>query len=709
MLNQKRVFMFVAVPLMAASLTVVFSCESGSSVNSSVNDWPEYHGGPDRNHYSALSQLDPVNVRDLTQAWEYSSGGSDTTKNQTQIQCNPIIIDGILFGVSAGSQAFALNAATGQELWKTNLKDETFNTTSRGVTYWSDKQDKRIFFAFGNWLYALEAGTGEPIKSFGQEGKINLRDGLIRSGADEYVLSNTPGVVFENLIIMGTRVSEGPTALPGDIRAYDAITGKVVWTFHTIPKPDEFGYDTWPEDAYKDIGGANSWMGMAIDREAGIVFAPTGSAAFDFYGGNRHGANLFANTLLALDARTGKRTWHYQLVHHDIWDRDPPAPPNLITIQKDGQEIKAVAQITKQGYVFIFNRATGEPIFPIVERSVPRTDIPGEMPYPTQPFPKKPAPFSRQGFTESDLNENVADKASVLKMLGATRTGEPYIPITKQRTVIFPGTDGGAQWGGAAVDHEGIMYVPSKEIPVYTSLADAPRSEGVSTGKQLYEISCGACHGADRKGDHSGAYPGLTNIAARMKDEQIRALIAKGRGMMPALTQLSDGEITSIINYINDKEDNSSTAASSTPKSTSPYVHTGYNRWYDSNGFPVNRPPWGTLTAINLSTGERQWQIPLGEYKSLTDKGVPPTGTDNYGGPLVTATGLLFIAATPDKKFRALDKITGNLLWETILPAPGYASPSTYLVDGRQYIVIACGGGKLRSKSGDKYVAFALK
>ena len=449
---------------------------------------------------------------------------------------------------------------------------------------------------------------------------------------------------------------------------------------------------------------------MAIDRKLGMVYAPTGSAAFDFYGGNRHGANLFANTMLALDAHTGKRIWHYQLVHHDIWDRDPPAPPNLVTIEKEGQQIESVAQITKQGYVFLFNRLTGEPIFPIEERTVAGSDIPGEMPYPTQPFPTKPAPFTRQSFTQKDVREDVVDRQEVLRQLEASRTGAPYMPITLQRTIIFPGTDGGAQWGGAAVDQEGIMYVPAKEIPVYTSLKDAPPSEGtVSTGKKLYETNCASCHGAARKGDHAGTYPGLQNIGVRMKDEQMRALVKKGRGMMPAFTQLSEDETTAIINFINDKEDKGAAVVSSVPKSTSPNVHTGYNRWYGADGLPVNNPPWGTITAINLSTGDRLWQVPLGEFKSLTEKGIPPTGTDNYGGPLVTSSGLLFIAATPDKKLRALDKRTGKLLWETVLPAAGYASPSTYSVAGKQYIVIACGGGKLKSQSGDRYVAFALK
>ena len=378
----------------------------------------------------------------LEKVWEYSSGGADTVGNKTQIQCNPIIVDGILYGVSAGSQAFALNAITGVEIWKTNFTDTTFAMTSRGVTYYADGNEKRIFFGFGHWLYALNPATGKPITSFGVKGKINLKNGLERPGADDYVVYNTPGVVIKNLLITGQRVAEGPTARMGDIRAFDVITGKLVWTFHTIPDSTEFGSDTWPKHARKNNGGANSWMGMAIDREREIVYAPTGSASFDFYGGDRPGNNLFANSLLALDANTGKRIWHYQIVHHDIWDRDIPAPPNLVTVEKDGKKIPAVAQITKQGHIFVFNRVTGEPLFPIEEVAGEISSIPGERPASTQPIPVLPEAFTRQSFTSADLRSDVANREKILALVEGARTGKPYIPITHQRTIVFPGTDG---------------------------------------------------------------------------------------------------------------------------------------------------------------------------------------------------------------------------------------------------------------------------
>jgi quinoprotein glucose dehydrogenase len=693
-----------------STVIIFFHCSSCKEARQNVaENWPEYNGGPDRNHYSALNQITPSNVTQLEKAWEYNSGGADTIRNQTQMQCNPIIMDGVLYGVSASSQAFALNASDGKEIWKTNFTDETTAMTSRGVTYCISGKKKIIFFGYGHLLYALEAKTGKPIVSFGTGGKINLREGLLQPGADDYVVYNTPGVIFENLLITGVRVSEGPRALPGDIRAYDVNTGKLVWTFHTIPYKGEFGSDTWPENARENNGGANSWMGMAIDRKNEIVYAPTGSAAFDFYGGDRQGTNLFANCLLALDARTGKRKWHYQFVHHDIWDRDLPAPPNLFTIKKDGEIIDAVAQVTKQGHVFVFNRKTGEPLFPIEERPVAGSDIPGERPHPTQPFPTRPLPFTRQSFTIKDLHEKLSDSQEVLTLLRASRTGEPYIPVTRQRTIIFPGTDGGAQWGGAALDLDGIIYIPAKEIPVYTSLTDAPRAEELTSKKKLYELHCASCHGLDRRGDHNGSNPSLLNLSNRTTDGQLLELLRKGRGMMPSFNHLSRDEKEAILSFIMDKKDSIKVNVPLSVKRKSPYIHTGYNRWYDSNNYPVNNPPWGTLTAINLQTGNHIWQVPLGEYPALTEKGKLPTGTDNYGGPLVTSSGLIFIAATPDKKFKAFDKRTGKILWQAELPAAGYASASTYALNGKQFIVIACGGGKLKSKSGDKYVAFSLK
>ncbi len=690
---------------------IIGSILLGSSLKNPINDdWVAYNGGDDCNHFSSLAQIDINNVSQLKWAWTYASGGADTLKNTTQIQCNPLIIKGVMYGVSAGSQAFALDAATGRELWKTNLKDNTFNMTSRGVTCWTDGKEARIFFAFGAFLYALNAETGQPILTFGNNGKINLIDGIKRPGADEYVISNTPAVVFKNTLIVGTRVSESATALLGDIRAYDVQTGRIIWTFHTIPRPTEYGYKTWEKQNYQNLGGANNWMGMAIDRKRGIVYAPTGSAAFDFYGGNRKGDNLFANCLLALNAETGKRLWHFQTVHHDIWDRDIPAPPNLFTITQNGQKVDVVSVLSKQGFMFVFDRVTGKPIFPIEERPVPASTIKGEKASLTQPFPVLPEPFTRQSFTENDVNEWAANRDDIIAQVRKATTGKPFTPLGHNRTVFFPGTDGGAQWGGAAVDENSIMYVPAKENPVYSSLNEVPKplsNKQISSGKQLYQLYCGTCHGANREGNEGGTNPSLQKIEGKYNEAAIAQLIAKGRGMMPAFTQLKEGESQAIAKYLLGEIANIK-ASGAAKLSTVPYTHTGYNRWYDSNGYPISRPPWGTLTAIDMNTGKRRWQIALGEYPELTAKGILITGTDNYGSAAVTAGGLLFIAATKDQQFRAIDRQTGKILWQVALPAAGYASPSVYAVNGKQYIVIACGGGKLKTKSGDRYVAFAL-
>ncbi|MEO6315386.1 MAG: PQQ-binding-like beta-propeller repeat protein [Chitinophagaceae bacterium] len=679
--------------------------DSSSNIN-----WSEYNGSGNRDHYSPLDQVTKENIGQLKLAWVYASGGADTLHNRTQMQCNPVIVDGILYGVNAGTQAFALDAGSGKPLWTTSISGNA-GTLSRGITYFGDSISKRIFFGAGSWLYAFDALTGIPIRSFGDSGRVDLKNGVERDGADNFISSNTPNTIFKDLIITGARVSESETALLGDIRAFNVYTGALVWTFKTIPEKGDYGYETWAPEPRQHLGGANAWAGMAIDRNRGIVYIPTGSAAFDFYGGNRPGNNLFANCLLALDAATGKRLWHFQLVHHDIWDRDPPAPPNLVTVTRNGKKIDAVAQVTKQGTIFLFDRVSGEPVFPIEEKSFPGRGVAGEQPSATQPVPLKPLPFTRQSFTEKDFSPFAAGKDSLVRLLREAVTGSAYIPVTDKMTIFFPGTDGGAQWGGAASDPAGILYIPAKEIPCYTTLvpADKPGDASTVTGAMLYESYCASCHGKDFTGNHDGSIPSLVNIEKRIDLKTVQQLLETGKGMMPSFSHLARAQRDAIADFVLNKNTRQTTLAAVGPQNKLPYKHTGYNRWYDSNGFPVNTPPWGTLTAVDLNTGERTWQVPLGEYKALTGKGIPATGTDNYGGPLVTASGILFIAASKDEKFRAFDTETGKIIWEATLPAAGYASPSTYSVNGKQYIVIACGGGKLNTKSGDQYLAFALE
>lgn len=677
-------------------------------------NWGEYLGGPDRNHYSALTQITPDNVTNLKVAWTYAVPDSG------QIQTNPIIVDGILYGVTPTVQAFALDAATGKEIWKFGDPLKVWHSTSRGVAYWQSGDDRRILYTVGPNLYALDARTGKPIPSFGDNGHADLHEGLGESAKDKFIISNTPGTIFEDLIVMPVRVAEEVGGAPGHIRAFNVRTGKLAWTFYTIPRPGQLGYDTWPKDAYRnsDIGAANNWSGMAVDRRRGILYVPTGSPSYDFYGGNRLGNNLFANCLLALDARTGKRLWHFQAVHHDLWDRDFPSPPNLITVTQKGpdgrpRKIDAVAQVTKAGFVYVFDRVTGKPLFPINEVPVPKSDIPGEVTAPTQPVPQKPAPFARQTMTEADINPYSSDKDSLLAVFRSV--GRRFFePISKKGSLMFPGTDGGAEWGGSAADPEGILYVNANDVPWIFKMIDAPKNDELahlSPGQRVYTQNCIACHGPERKGNARSGYPSLVDIGQRRDRPYVMQIVSNGKGMMPGFTTLSAEEKQALIAFLFNEEKQEVGSSASVAKTKQPYLPykvTGYNKFQDSKGYPAIAPPWGTLNAIDLNTGEYRWKIPLGEDKALKAKGINNTGTENYGGPVVTASGLLFIGATKDEKFRAFDKKTGKLLWETDLPAAGFATPSTYQVNGKQYVVIACGGAKLGAKKGNQYVAFAL-
>jgi quinoprotein glucose dehydrogenase len=508
------------------------------------------------------------------------------------------------------------------------------------------------------------------------------------------------------------------------VSAYDVRTGAIRWTFHTIPRPGELGHDSWPAEAWRTAGGANSWSGMSVDVARGIVFVPTGSASPDFYGGDRHGQNLFANTLLALDARTGARLWHFQTVHHDLWDRDLPAAPNLVRVWHNGRPTDAVSQITKSGFVFLFDRVTGKPLFPIEERPAPASDLDGERAWPTQPIPTKPAPFARQRFSESEVTDiSPSARAAVLERFRRLRTGDLFLPPSREGTIVLPGFDGGGEWGGAAVDPEGVIYVNGSDVPwiaamtpATTPVAGAPPRSGDS----VYASACASCHREDRRGD-GARVPSLVGVASRRSAAELRRVVDHGRGFMPSFASLPEAERDAVVAYLlgrpasaaqrrprADSTDRARSPAVSPPVAASRYRFNGYERWRDPDGYPAIKPPWGTLSAIDLNTGDYRWRITLGEFAELTARGIPRTGTEQYGGPIVTAGGLVFIAATQDAKFRAFDSRTGALLWEARLPAPGYATPSTYQVNGRQYVVIAAGGGKLGSKSSDSYVAFAL-
>jgi quinoprotein glucose dehydrogenase len=706
---------------------MTFAC-IGHNVPRSIrtSDWRATGGDPGNSRYSALDQINRTNVAELRVAWTYHTGDG-RPDGRTEIQATPVVVDGVLYATTPALAVVALRADSGTLKWRFDpfVNRQRESHVNRGVAYWSERGERRIFFSAGRRLYSLDATTGRPAVGFGDSGWVDLAAGLSRDVGDAFVVATSPGVVYQDLLIQGTRVGEGDGSAPGDIRAYDVHTGRIRWTFHTIPRPGEFGYDTWPADAWKTAGGANSWAGMSVDVGRGIVYIPTGSATPDFYGGNRIGANLFANTLLALEAKTGKRLWHFQTVHHDLWDRDLPTAPNLIRVTRGGRGVDAVAQITKSGFVFLFDRESGIPLFPIEERAVPASDLKGEKAWHTQPFAVAPAPFARQSITEADLTElTPSAHAAALRRFHTLRHDALFMPPSRQGTIVLPGFDGGGEWGGAAVDREqGVIYVNGSDVPWIAAMREAaeiPPSAGPSrAGVEVYAAACARCHGADRRGiDRS---PSLLGVGARLSAEQIQQVIDRGRGFMPSFANLREDEKQAVIAYLLGRPapprtaqptDNSphaaELAASRSRRTSTPYEFAGYERWRDSAGYPAVKPPWGTLSAIDLNTGDYRWRIPLGEHDALTAKGVSATGTEQYGGPIVTAGGLVFIAATQDEKFRAFDKVTGKLRWQTALPAAGYATPSTYAVRGKQFVVIAAGGGKLGTKSGDAYVAFAL-
>jgi quinoprotein glucose dehydrogenase len=619
--------------VVAACLLVLVGGAAGEPPR--AGDWPGVGNDPGCMRYSELNQINRENVKRLRPVWTYHTGEPLGRRGKT-IECTPIVIDGTMYVTTGSLRVVALDAATGKELWQFDpLKEYPFKHrtasggVNRGCAYWSDGKvggERRIIHGTSDGrLFSLDARYGKLDPKFGALGILNLREGLDpKVAALEYGPTSAPAV-YNDTIVVGVSCGEGPgIAAPGDIRAFDAHTGSEAWRFRTVPGPGEFGNETWKGDSWKGRGAANAWGGISIDARRGLVFAGLGSAAFDFYGGDRHGDNLFANCTISLEAKTGRRVWHFQTLHHDLWDHDLPVYPNLVTVTRNGKVVDAVAQVTKTGYVFLFERETGKPLFDIEEKPVPASDIPGEKAAPTQPIPVKPPPFAAQLLDETNITDiGESNRKSVLEKLRKIHGGPAFNPPSIRGTVVIPGYHGGATWSGASFDPTtGLLYVSSNNVPNIITLVDSKSGDKTRYG---------------------------------------------------------------------------------------PFGTTGYEKFLDHEGYPAIKPPWGVLTAINLNNGEFAWQVPVGEHVELTARGIPRTGTENFGGSIVTAGGLVFMGGTRDERIHAFDKQNGKLLWEHPLPAGGYATPSTFQANGRQFVVIAAGGaGKLDTKAGDAFVAFGL-
>jgi len=701
--------------------------------------WRDYGGAPDQSKYFVQDEINKENVNQLKVAWTYATG------DENIYQFNPLIVDNVMYVLAKDNSLIALDATTGKEIW---IHAHLQGIATRGINYWESKDgtDRRLIFQMNNYLQAIDARTGKSILNFGENGLVDLRQDLGRDPKTvTRVQSGTPGKIFENLILLGSATGENYMSSPGDVRAFDVVTGKLAWTFHTIPHPGEYGYDTWPKDAYKFIGGVNTWGEISVDAQRGIAYFPLGSPTYDYYGGDRIGSNLYGNSILALDARTGKRVWHYQLVHHDLWDYDLSAAPQLITVNHEGKKIDAVAVAGKNGFLFAFDRVSGKPLWPIEERAVPASTIPGEQSWPTQPFPTVLPPFGRQNMTSRDLSEFFMtddEREGWKKRIDSMGTGL-YTPVSLTReTLSIPGAVGGASWGSTAANPEkGLVYIRSIDWPsVYGKVEKRdPVTEGepepdvlTQGGKNVYTQNCQACHGADRKG---AVGPQLLDVASRLNFEKFQQVVFSGKGEMPAFTHLDESTLRKLYKFLGDANGDMRTgrpASRKTEMPTGPVVQTGgapggqelreisaatrasfrlgqnsYGVPYPDGlnvprtryfippgwglGFPyLISPPWSSIIAYDLNKGTIKWKIPIGQDPEATAKGGKGTGVlrSQRNGMIVTSNGLLFCTAK-DGKIYAFDADSGQELWAGKLPTGTQGLPSMYEVNGRHYLVVS--------------------
>lgn len=752
----------VAIFALLAAFTLTAATSFAGAIPHPHRSWRDYGGGPDMSKFVLTDEITPANVSRLEVAWTYR------TDDAIAYQFNPIVVDDVMFVLAKDHSLVALDAANGSEIWiHANLR----GLTRRGLNYWqsADGADRRLLFCLDNTLQAIDARTGLSILTFGENGAVDLRAGLGRDiSTIGRVQSSTPGRVFENLLILGSSPGEGYVSPPGHVRAYDVRTGELVWTFHTIPQPGEFGYDTWPRDAYQYAGGANAWGELTLDADRGIVYLPLGSPTYDFYGADRLGSNLYGSSLVALDARTGKRLWHFQFVHHDLWDYDPTAAPQLITIERDGRKIDAVAQATKHGFMFVFDRVTGEPLFPIEERPVPPSDVPGEKAWPTQPYSTLP-PFSRQTFTSDDLTPlflTAEERANWIKRIDSAGQGLFLPPSLERETIGVPGAVGGANWGNTAADpRRGLVFVLNQDFPSFYKLEEAkttPSRDSIAAphtaarDQQNYATNCAACHGPDRAGSLG---PPLLNLGERLDYATFRHVVSAGRGQMPGFAHIDENSLRSLYLFLGGSL-TASTAAANAPAAVTlpsgPVVASGgalgdktepappptFRGWaarpYPKNvdapairyttgyglGFPyIMSPPWSYLVAYDLNAGIIKWKVPLGQDLHAARAGGKNTGVPRgaqRNGMIVTSSGVVFSTAK-DGHLYAFDVEAGRTLWAADLGCGTEGLPAMYEAGGRTFLVVNAttpltwgresresGIGATRTKDEGGYIVFAL-